>query len=239
MRLILLSLFLLVCESQAAVAFRSMGFVIVTSTTSVTVTEPAACASGDMEVAMSVSDSGSAPVFPSGWTNLYPATTQGLFVVIAGYISRGGSAPSLVFTYNGNNAYKEVYVLCLTGSATVIFDSKATIGATGFTDHQPDPPATTAVATTSMAVAMGVNWGGSITGGWTASTNYVIRSNNANGNDGFMETRSLSASGSENPAAVSNGHSGIIDWWNGGTVTFTDAGGAASPPQRALLGVGK
>jgi hypothetical protein len=95
------------------------------------------------------------------------------------------------------------------------------------------------VQTTSRAISGGVNWAGSAAA-WTASASYTIDSDNSTGNDCFVQSRALSAAGSEDPGAVSGGGGGN-DGWNGFTVTITDAGGgggAAPTPRLSLLGVG-
>jgi hypothetical protein len=201
-----------------AVTFRSKSE-ITGSGTSPTPTEPAGATAGDALIALYLTDAGAAPTLPGGWTSLYNGT-QGTVTWRVGYIIRGGSAPSYAFTHTGS-VYREVHVVCLQGAATLTLDSQSATGTSGTSTHNPDPPSTTAVQTTSLAVAGGINYGA--VGAWSASAGYTIRSLNSGGIDGAIETKSLSASGAENPAAMTMNQSG--DYWDGFTVTFTDTAG--------------
>lgn len=203
-----------------AVTFRTASFKTGTGT-SQTATEPASAASGDMLVALCIA--GAVISQPTGWTQAFKDTQGGVSWVVS-YVSRGGSAPSLAWTWAGS-VYYELHILCLQpGVNTVTFDAVSTAGGKGNgSGHNPDPPAVVAVAASSLALAGGVNYGGSTTGGFTASAGYVVRSDNTVGNDAVMETKSLSASGSENPAAITNIVSGLQDYWDGFAITFTDA----------------
>lgn len=215
-----------------AVTFRSKSFAAATGT-SPTVAEPAGAVSGDMLVALAIASSAAAVTLPAGWTKPTGFSgTQGVFSWAMGYVARGGSAPSLTFTLSGGSQPYEIHILALKpGVNTVAFDSTSAAGSTGNSAHQPDPPVTTAVKTTTLAVAGGVQFGGSLAGGWTNSAGYVVRSDNTAGNDGFLEDKSLSASGTENPAAIANGATGLQDWWDGGTLTFTDEAGGLTTAQ--------
>lgn len=209
-----------------AATFRSKSFKTGTGT-SQTATEPASAASGDMLIALCIA--GAVISQPAGWTQAFKDTQGGVSWVVS-YVSRGGSAPSLAWTWAGS-VYYELHLICLQpGVNTVTFDAVSSAGGKGnASSHNPDPPAVVAVATTSLAVAGGVNFTGSNAGGWTASTGYVVRSDNTAGNDAFLETKSLSASGSENPSAVANVGATTNDYWDGCTFTFTDeVGGAAT-----------
>lgn len=241
-RLLLAVAFIVVAGSfaDAAVAVRAGKTFVSALGTSPTVAEPAGAASGDVLVAIAICDVAGAVTLPAGWTTPtgYRAT-QGVIAFAAGYVARGASAPNLTFGLTGSVNY-EIHIVALSpGVNTVSFDSASAAGAVGAgVSHAPDPPATIAVKTTSMAVAGGVNFGGALAGGWGASTGYVIDNATA-GNDGFLETKSLVASGSENPAAVTNfPTTGVPDWWDGFTMTFTDQTGAAALPQRSVIGVG-
>jgi hypothetical protein len=85
-------------------------------------------------------------------------------------------------------------------------------------------------------VCGGANFSGTF-GTVAGPTGYTIRTNTAaNTYDGSMATKSLSASGAENPSAYTNfkgPNTSADDWWDGFTVTFTDAaGGGATVTQR-------
>jgi hypothetical protein len=212
-----------------------------TNGTSPTATEPASCANGDYVVALYITAAAANPTLPAGWTTLYPRATVGTsFQYIVGGIQRTGSAPSYAFTHTGN-VYRELHVLCFQGAATVTLDSQSSAGTTANSSADVDPPATTAVQTTSLAVTGAVDWSGSTTT-WANATGYTIRSDNSAGNDGMVESKALSASGSENPSTITgrNNGGGSSDKWNGFTITLTDAGGAATcTPTLSLLGVGR
>lgn len=204
-----------------SVTVRSRSEVVGTGT-SPTLSEPAGASSGDMLVALALSDTAGAITQPSGWTSKYSGTQGGVTWVVS-IVARGSSAPNLTWTVTGT-VYREIYIVCLQGSSTVSLDSVSASGGTGNSGtHNPNPPSTTAVATSSLAVAGGINFGGSNTGGWTPSTNYTMQTNNADGDDGIVETRSLISAGVEDPSAVGNVIvGGSKDWWDGFTMTFTD-----------------
>jgi hypothetical protein len=225
--------------ADAAVTFRSKSAVVNTNGTSPTITEPAGCASGDAVLAIYLTDVGGNPALPAGWTSLYngSATT---FQYRVGYTLRGGSAPSYAFTHTGN-IYRELHVMCFTGSATLALDSQSSSGATSNSSSDFDPPATTPVQTTSLAIAGGADWSGSTTA-WTQPAGYALISDNSAGNDAAIATKSLASTASEDPGVFTgrNNSGGASDKWAGFTITFTDASGGAAPsaPKLMLLGVG-
>jgi len=209
-----------------AVTFRSKTSTQRTATGNETVTEPAGATSGDALIALVVADAATTIGIPAGWHSLYTGTTGSADFSVS-WIERGGSAPSLTWTFTGTNIYREVQILCLQGSAAITLDSQSASGGTGTSDHNPDPPSTTAVASTSLAVAGAVNFASFFS--YTASTGYTIRTDTtSNLYDGVMETKSLSASGAENPSAIADGNNG--DWWEGCTVTFTDVSASGQVP---------
>lgn len=202
-----------------AVTFRSKTLTTGTGT-SATATEPAGAASGDLLVAICIA--GAVISQPAGWTQRFKDTQGGVSWVVSD-IPRGASAPNLGWTWSGS-VYYELHLVCLKpGANTVQFDSVSAAGGKGNSvGHNLDPPATVAVKTTSLAVAGGVNFGGSGVGGWTNSAGYVVRTDNADGRDAVLEDKSLSASGSENPGIIDNEAGGGQDWWDGFTATYTD-----------------
>lgn len=244
--LLLAALLLTAGPTEGAVTFRSKNQVI-GSGTSPTVTEPASCASGDALIALALTPDTGNPAKPAGWTDLYSGTLGSGAVGVdwlVSYIIRGSSAPSLTWTITGS-VYREVHVLCLTGAAALVLDSQSSTGGTytaTLNTTDPDPPSTTAVASSSMAVAGALHWAGS-SAAWTASTGYTIRTQNTGGTneDGVMETKSVSASGAENPSAILGTGTVNSSAWHGFTVTFAEdsgGGGAAATPRHSLLGVG-
>lgn len=229
------------CTADAAVTFRSKNeSVPATTGTSPTVAEPTGCASGDMAFATYLTTASGAPTLPAGWTSIYNGSSTNTAWRV-GYVQRGGSAPSYAFTHTGN-IYYEVHVQCYQGAATVTFDAQSTTGAVvTSTTTLPNPTAVVAVAASSLSVAGGFNFG--IAGTWVAPAGYTIRSRTTAGTDFVIATKSLAASGSEDPAVFTfSGVPGSADnLWNGFTVTFTDAGGGAvtCAPSLTLLGVGR
>src|SRR5437773_743569 len=88
--------------------------------------------------------------------------------------------------------------------AAPAFRSESHVVGTG-TDATPAEPAgAAAVDTATLAIAIIMDWDGSAAGGWTGPAGYTIRSDNTAGNDSAVATKTLSASGSENPAAFTN-----------------------------------
>lgn len=238
-RLLILCCLLWAVPATAAVTARTPTKLLGTGT-SPTATEPTGCVSGDMLVALGESDLAGAIAQPAGWTQDYKST-QGAIAWVVSHISRAGSAPSLTWTVTGT-VYREVHIYCLTpASGTVALDSSSAAGTSGNgATSNPNPPATVAVATTSMAIAGGINNAGALTGGWGASTGYTMESTKATGDSGFLEVKSLAASGSEDPAAVTNAPGATTDFWNGFTMTFTESGGGGGTvtPQRTMRGIG-
>jgi hypothetical protein len=210
-----------------AVTFRALSTgVNTTATGNSTDTEPAGAVSGDVLIAMVVADAATTIGKPAGWTQLYTGTQGGMDFEVD-YIVRGGSAPSLTWTFSGSSIYREIQILALKSDTTsVVLDSQSSSGGTGNASHNPDPPATTAVASASLSVTGGASF--NYTGNWAAQSGYTIRTHNTgSAYDGAMCTKSLAASGSENPAAFT-GLTATGDYWDGFTVTFTDAGAAPS-----------
>lgn len=207
-----------------AVTFRSKNEVVGTGT-SPTVTEPASAASGDMLLAFYLTTNTGAPTLPAGWTSIYNGSSTNTAWRV-GYISRGGSAPSYAFTHTGN-IYREAHVMCVQGATTITFDAQSTTGSVVTSSSLgPNPTAVVAVAASSLAVAGGFNFGTS--GTWTAPSGYTLRTLNTGGIDVVMATKSLAASGSEDPAVFTISAVVADNLWNGFAVTFTDVGAGAS-----------
>lgn len=202
-----------------AVTFRSKSFTSATGT-SATGTEPAGAASGDMLVALVLA--AAVVSQPTGWAQKYKDTQGGVSWVVS-CIARGASAPSLAWTWAGS-VYYEIHILCVQGGAAVAFDAASTAGGKGNSAHNPDPGAVAPVASTSLAICGGVNFG-SLTA-WINPAGYVVRSDNTAGNDGVMCDKSLSSTASEDPAAITQTAAPGGDWWDGFTMTFTDVSAA-------------
>lgn len=213
-------------------SFRAESHTITTSSSNPNPGEPAGTANGDFLLSLAFVDVTSTTLTsPSGWTDLYSGSVTSGFRFLVSRISRGGSAVSTTWTKSAGTFYYEVYILTIkqdTGG-TLSLDSQSSSGATGSGAHDPDPPATTAVATSTLAVTGMVFWGGSITA-WTAPTNYTLRTNNAAGNDGAMATRALSASGTENPG-VFTGRNGTSQYWDGFTLTIVETAATQDTPE--------
>src|SRR4029077_3577031 len=94
---------------------------------------------------------------PAGWSvpSGYSGNSGGMDFM-ACYVLRGGSAPSMVFTFSGSSIYREIQIVTLQpATGTVGFDSASAIGTTGSSAHAPNPPSTTAVASASLAICGG------------------------------------------------------------------------------------
>lgn len=233
--LVLLTGLLTAARAEALVTWRSTVLASTTGT-SPTVAEPAGAAQGDVLIAFGVATvAGAITQPPSGWTQLF-RDSQGAFSWVVSYAQRGASAPSSMTWGLTGSVYYEVHILALQPGVNVVrLDAVSAAGSKGNADtHNPDPPSVTALAATSLAVAIGANWAGS-TVAW-AHAAYTIRSTNTATLDAVMAVLSLGAPGAQNPAAFTGEATGLNDWWDGATITFTDTLG--NTPQRALIGVG-
>lgn len=208
-----------------AVTFRN-ATALIGSGTSPTGTEPSGTASGDVLVAFIEVDTADVTA-PAGWTNLVGGqVTQATTRFLVSYIVRGGSAPSLVWTFTGS-VFRELHIIGLqTSGGTITLDSQSAAGGKG-TDGasttQPNPPATVASASSSLSVCGGNQTIAAAIGAAVAPSGYTLRSLNTAAVDTAMATKALSASGSEDPGAFSGfSAGGTHDWWHGFTATFTD-----------------
>ena len=198
-------------------------------------TEPAGTAAGDVLVALVVHENTANSITgPGSWSQLAeggtPTAASAGFRFWFGYIVRGASAPSLTWTSTGA-VYYETHIIGLVGvdNASPI-DAQSSVGSTvANSGTGPDPPAATATLATDMAVTAAGHWSGSVGGGWTAPGSYTLCSNNTTGNDGMIAYRLLSAAGSEDPGAFTDGTLANSDKWNGMTVLFKDASAVAGP----------
>lgn len=207
-----------------AVTFRAKTLTTATGT-SASATEPAGTVSGDIIIAFAIA--GAVISQPAGWTQLFK-DTQGAVSWVVSYVSRGGSAPNLGWTWAGSVYYELHLVTVKPGSGSVLFDAVSSAGGKGNSAHNPDPPAVVAVQTTSLAVCGGLNFGAA--GTWTNPAGYVVETTNTGGIDAAMCDKSLSAAGSENPAAITDSLGGTGDWWDGFTATFTDVATSTQVP---------
>lgn len=201
-----------------AVTFRSAATAISGVGTSPTAAEPAGTVPGDLLMAL-VEVDGAAITAPAGWLSLFTVTPSVIRYRVD-YIIRAAAAPSFAWTFAGS-VYRELHVLCFKASAgSITLDSKSATtvsGTTGVTTI--DPPATVAVAVSSLALAFAAD---STFTAITVPSGYVKRS--VDGNDCVCADKSLSAPGSEDPSTFGGVGAGAGEWW-GGTATFTDATG--------------
>lgn len=217
-----------------AVTPRSKAEKIETITGNTTVTEPAGAVSGDVLIALALADIDGVTVItrPSGWTGPLYNGIQGAVRWDLSWITRGGSAPNLTWTISGTSKYREVFVVCLQAGAAISLDSQSATGGKGNAStntHSPNPPSTTAVASSSLAICGGVHFAGSTGGGGWALTGYTVQTANAAGDDGVLFSKALSAPGVEDPAAMTTGsNTAAADYWDGFTVTFTDVSGGVT-----------
>lgn len=204
-------------------------------------TEPASTANGDGLFALVIHErSANAITAPTGgeWTQLWeggsPSGASSGFRYWIGWLIRGASAPNLVWGSSGTGSpYWEVHIMRVTGTldSTAIDASTAGTTASGQTTG-PNPPAATAGGSSDLAIAMGVHWNGSGSAGWTAPSGYTLRSNNTAGNDAMFATKTLTASGSEDPGVFTTNQALNGDALNGPTLLIQDAapaGGSSTP----------
>jgi len=180
-----------------------------------TMSEPTGTAQGDVLVCVFMITGANTFTPPSGWTTLYSGTSAtSNFKYNLSYIVRGASAPNLTWTYNGI-PYHECHILGFSGcDTTTPIDAQAQTASHQGVNTNPDPPSVTAVSATTMALGIGINWNGAGGSTWGTSGGYTIRTTNAAGVDVVIATKSLSASGAEDPPAftgVSTG--GSADIW--------------------------
>lgn len=196
-----------------AIAFRNETHTIATST-SPTGTEPTGTVQGDVLVALFIVDAGTTYTAPAGWTTIYSgvsATSSFRYALM--YVVRDASAPNLTWTYTGST-YRELFILGFSGCDTTDpIDASSQIPSGNGTVN-PDPPVVTAVSSSAMALAIGINWAGSTTGGWGVPSGYTIRTDNTAANDGVIASKLLTVAGAENPGAFSNAvTTAPADYW--------------------------
>lgn len=202
-------------------------------------TEPAGAALNDILVAIiTINNNATAPITsPSGWTDLYNGEINLSGIDRLGwrvsYIRRGGSAPSLAWTTAAS--YTEIYIAAFSGvDTTTAIDSQSSTGGTGNTQgHNSDPPSTTAVSSSAMAITGATMWQGSVTT-FGAPTGYSVAVTNGAGENTALAYKLLSASGAENPGAFSGVSSGGGDWsyWDGFTITLNPQASATAVVDR-------
>lgn len=198
-----------------ALAFRAESHVVTTGST-VTITEPTGTVQGDIIVGISlVAGSSATNVIPIGWTSLFSGTSAtSQFTYNLCYVVRGSSAVSTAFSHSGS-PYYEIHLLSFSGGSTANpIDNSAQATSTSGVNVNPDAPSVTANAANTMAVAFGVNWVGSKAGGWVPPSGYTLVSSNGNNYDTAVATKPLSATGAENPGTFSGVvTTGTADVW--------------------------
>lgn len=185
--------------------------------------EPTGTAQGDALLGIILCAAAGNPGLPAGWTTLYSGSLSSAAWAV-GYFIRGASAATTAFTMTGT-VYREIRIYALQGGGgKITLDSQSASGSTSAgSTAAPNPPATVAVAAASLAVCGGFNYGASGGAVWVAPAGYTIRGDNTAANDSVFATKTLSASGSEDPAIfTTNITPGSGNLWNGFTVTFTE-----------------
>jgi hypothetical protein len=179
-----------------AIAFRSVALTTGTAA-GATVNEPASAASGDFILAVVLTGSSATSLTrPTGWSNLANGTSQeSFFDYDISYIVRGGSAPSLAWTWTNSVSY-EIHLLAFTGVDATPIDAQS--GVTSAFSGAPDPPAVVAATSPTWAIAISLQASGATTV-WTAPTNYTLRSDETHENTIAVASRALAATGSEDP----------------------------------------
>lgn len=211
-----------------AIAFRAESHITPANGVNATVTEPSGTASGDQLFSLHVVDSpGGTPGLPAGWTQLFAATSVNThFRLKVGRIQRGGSAPS--YAHTNTNAYRELFVVGFSGvDPTTPVEVTTTPITTNSTTVKPDPPGLTTLSNGSVVLVFYVMWsGGPVSGGWTVSTSYISGSGAA-GAAGFIEYRTITTAGAEDPGAIGGTPQGGDDGWVV-TVALKPASGATT-----------
>lgn len=193
------------------IAFRTNSFHTITAVNN-TVTEPTGAASGDIFVALAMCDTASTSLgAPAGWTTIYSGSGAANFKYNLSWIRRGGSAPSLVWT-TASSVYSEVQILAYHDGVAAGTPYEASVDGGNSSGLNPDCPSITTINANAIVIAIAINWSGSNVGGWALS-GYVVRSNNANGNDTVMADKSVVSPGAENPPAFTNGGGPSAQQW--------------------------
>src|SRR4051812_1787200 len=99
-----------------AIAFRAAAAAIRGAGATMTITEPAGSASGDLLLSAIYYEATPMQTLlpPSGWQGAARGLSPTTFCVTVAYIIRGGSAPNLVWNAPAAN-YHEIYTIGLTG----------------------------------------------------------------------------------------------------------------------------
>jgi hypothetical protein len=224
-----------------AQAFRSASSAISSGGVSATGVEPTGTVQNDVMVALWVVFNGNAPAVPAGWTSLSTQTVGGLQVAF-GYIVRGSSAPSMVFTTGqAASRFYELHITSFSGCNTTTPVQASAFGTTGTTTPgHIDPPNNASAGTSVLHVIGGASFAGSATA-WVAPANYTIRTTNVASQAGIIASRTSDAltTGAEDPAAFTGAAAGASEWWDGFTVALQGSGAApTAAPKLTLLGVG-
>jgi hypothetical protein len=209
-----------------AVSFVASNEVFATGA-NLTATEPTGTASGDIIVALFAVQSGTTHGLPTGWTQL-TTSNNSQFEATLGYIVRGASAPSLVFTV-GASTYRELTLDSYRGvDNTTPMDVVGQFLGNTLTGTSIDPPAITPSSADTMIVAGGVFWNGNV-GGAVAPTNYTRRSGSTNGITVAVVDRLLvgGAGASEDPGTITSTGATTSKVW-GFTIALRPASGGGT-----------
>lgn len=220
-----------------AAAFRAQSFFTTiasgTTTTGTEPTVPSATVQDDFIFAELIVEGNGAITAPTGWTTLWTGAASTAFQYWAGWIVRGASAPSYVWTHS-NQSYRELHITSCSGvdTTTPVNQSANTTPASVSRSTNPDPPSVTPTVSNALIICGGFHWSGAQTT-WAAPTNYTLRSDTATANDdGCVATRVLSGgSGSAEDPGGFNGGSAVSDQCWAFTIALAPSGGAAPADQ--------
>ena len=164
--------------------------------------EPVGAANGDYQIVQLACPHGTPGTIggTTGWTLLRSGTgTNGDFYV---YVQVRSGAPTLTWTATGSWTGTEWHYHSFAPPSNKTWSTDTSAQTAVTTGTNPDAPSATASQTGDESVALGFNWAG---GTWTAPSTYSLRSVNTGGLDCSCASKTLTASGAENPAAFSGG----------------------------------
>jgi hypothetical protein len=209
-------------QGQAAIAFRSKSFNYTgTSTTSLTVSEPAGAANNDILFMFVVANGNPTFSTPTGWTQVftpYQTTTDKLAIGLY-WIRRSSTAPTYTISWTGSLGtypWVEVGVTCWSGAITSGTPYEGLVKTTNYRapPAYPDPSAVTTTVANTMVIAFGMTWSGWATTA-TPPTGYTIAEGGVNGanNDTAVAYKAVATVGTENPGAFT-GLSNSTNWYD-------------------------
>lgn len=241
--LIVVALLWATCASAAAPAYRSHTVSAFATAADITATEPASCATNDIEVATLLRESTTAITGATGWSQSFNGTTMSVdttagtpYRVTNWWIRRTGSAPSLTWTFA--SSFRGIAIVCYSGAVTSGDPFDIATSALRDTLLAKTWPNVSGSTSTTDELLIWVGNGSDVGGAGTPPTGFTERADAATG----MEIADLAQAATGTTGTVTGG------LYGGGTNNTTDtafvslkstSGGAACTPTLMLLGVGR